>query len=233
MHRFTLHCVKSVIIVLAFCGAVAANPVSYTYTTTNFESEVPQVCGFAGCPPDELALPQFNPVFGTLESISYTFTDYQTAYGGLFDLGAPITDSFSYSETEGDVSSQLGINVHSTQNITCGPPDCTGDDDIIGLTPWISNTFMSSGTLSGADMDMFIGTGYALMSVTPYLDSPGGFESSSGYLDVAFLNAVFDSDTLTVTYNVSTVPEPRDSLLVLAVVFAAALWLKTLFRFPS
>jgi hypothetical protein len=204
---------------------------SYTYTTDTADTGEGsyQICGYyaPGCEPFELDVPEFNPVIGTLDSITFTFTDTQTVVGGVSALYLPADDTYSYTNTEGDTSTQLGIGVSATQTVNC-LSNCSGFN--ISEDPETTvNHLVVSGTLTGAEMDAFIGTGYLALFVTPFLDAAGGVISSDGNLVGVVLYEVTDDASLQITYNDSpagVIPEPRWISGFLALGFAVSVALR-------
>lgn len=193
-------------------ASLQANSYTYTTDTEDTGEGMFQLCGYyaPGCEPFELDVPEFNPAIGTLDSITFTFTDTQTVVGGVSTLYLPADDTYSYTNTEGDTSTQLGLDVSATQTVNC-LSNCSGFN--ISEDPETTvNHLVISGTLTGAEMAAFFGTGYSALFITPFLDAAGGVISSDGNLVGVVLYEVTDDATLEITYNDSpagVVPEPR------------------------
>lgn len=116
MHWSTLRCMRSLLPFSLCCVAVAsADQVTYTATI----STLTQDCGNeSACQPFDLSVLPFNSTMGTLDSISWVLTDFQT-YDFYFSDTANFGDppsTFSYTTTEGDTSSVLGLAASNTQD---------------------------------------------------------------------------------------------------------------------
>lgn len=207
-------------LLLVLCAALSLradpNTITYTLSMSPFE-QAPQSCGnFQNCTPYSFYVPQFNGP-GAFSTVSWSFTDNISYYGGLNDLYDPlIGNPYTWTTTEGDVSSLLGLDASTMQlnsGITCG---C---GQISTGSWWSYATAQASGT--APDVNPFVGTGYAEIDITPFLFASFP-TSSNGWVDAALIEEASDA-TLTVTYlDPSGVPEPN-YFIVLIVVLAIIL----------
>lgn len=155
-----------------------------------------------------IEVPQFNPALGTLESIHYSFSDVQIVEFAANDDTDPIGAPFTITVTPLGVSDTLDFEVTKTPQ-----------SDIYFVTgirqvgmPLEGDTFIlsNSGTLIPADA--FLGTGALAVDFTsnPTVSSP---DASAIGVNVR-LFSVQDIPALDISYEYTSVPEPRALFLI-------------------
>jgi hypothetical protein len=182
-------------------STVFADQVNYTYTQT--VTSPSQNCVWGPCQPFDFTIPQFNPELGSLDSVTWTITDSQQYYAGSDNEGPyPLPESYSFTYTEGDSSSLLGLNASDTETVS---GTAYSYWTIGASSGWYSDSISASGT--APDSNPFVGTGTMQIAVTPFLS-----ENILIWSVLPAIQDVEDDATLTVTYNdASVVPEPRYS----------------------
>jgi hypothetical protein len=196
------------------CGfTLAADPVDYTYSAGGmFTSYANQNDAYV------LYIPQFNPDLGTLDSITYSFTDAMTGLGGYNDMGAPEGTTFTYTWTGADTanfftasasnSMQVMVSAGGGVNISGG-----GFDSALNLA--------ANGTLTGNAMQQFIGAGDLAITITPTMDSYAADASNNAWITTGpEMAEIWDSTELSITYVdapavIDAVPEPQAPALLL------------------
>jgi hypothetical protein len=236
----SLRCVRLLSLAVAYCVAVAnANTITYTDTWSSAEGQK-HICeqgvgvSLGSCPPFDVLVPEFNPALGILNAIQWSFTDYQQYLVGVNDEYNPQGVTYSFTNTGGDSAPLLNMTVSKTQTVNGVVLNPYNATNISEGSSWDINMLMASGTLTGDDVDPFIGTEPVVnIVVTPFLSQSPVVASSGGYVFAA-LWGVMDGPELTVTYDYTTAtpapigtPEPRDGIAFLAAAFSIALWLRT------
>lgn len=194
-----------------------------TVTLTSTRSSALQSCGnFQDCQPFDILIPQFDPARGTPQSITWTFADSQSYYGGYNDIGDTEFGEFTWTTTEGDLLGlPLGVQASNSQTLSASiNPYNTRNVSSGGW--WQSGVVQASGVV--ADSGQWIGLGEVMIQVTPFLfaSTPQGTGADQVNTSLA---AVVDDAALTVTADygasaptvsrfsrlaiVSAVPEPR------------------------
>ncbi len=148
-------------------------------------------------------------------AVDWTFSDYQTVAVHV----EPSNQAYEVSLTQSDSSSILGLNVTSTStdDVPANPYPHGDEYPPFHVAVW-TNDLVASGDAS--DLMPFIGTGGAVIPITPSYDvsaTPFGVVYAGGEL-------VEDSATLSVTYVTASTPEPRWAwVLVVGLMVAASL----------
>jgi hypothetical protein len=189
---------------LSVATLCCADTVTYTYTTTEGLEQNCNV-GYYTCSALTLSIPQFNPDLGILQAIDWTFTDGLQFYSGYNDIADEYEPSvpFSYSTTEGDQSTILGLDVSATQQVS-GYTCQGGCRNVSGGGTWGWIYLTASGTVQ--DFDPFVGDGTIAIDILPVVDATWPVSTE----DVASsIGPIISGMTLEVTYVVSPVPEPR------------------------
>jgi hypothetical protein len=209
------------LVLVTFLSVIAVVRADTIVLTGTYQTTVQDDCGFPGCSPFSISIPQFDPSLGTLTSIAWTFTDGQQYYGGINDIGDPlIGDPFTWTTTEGDASSVLGLDVSNSQ-FNEGVNIC-GCNQISMGGWWSEDSLDATGVVP--DDSPFIGTGTLNIPITPFV-SASFPTSSNGEVEAGILFTE-DSASLTVTETYTAldptadpVPEPKGSIVALAPAF--------------
>ena len=225
MHWFTLRCLRSLVlnsaIVAAACGLLEGSAVSYSSSlicaglgiTT---CDVFDQGGTDGIPTDgDFEFPQFNPNLGTLQSVSYVFTDTQQIYSNFDSQSDEYYDTvvpYSYAITGTTTDPITGALLSASQQES-GVVDPANGGPICICIGYVYLNLESSGTT--LNLAPYIGTGNCEGSgCVNIAGSPGNAGGNFDFEDLVYgLYADFqDTETLTLTYSyspASAVPEPR------------------------
>jgi hypothetical protein len=151
---------------------------------------------------------QFDPALGTLQSISFSFSDLQIFGFGINDISATVGETAQIIATGSVSSSILPINLSSTQTKVYIAGPCLCEHIFQGGFNG-GGAFSAPGELFAP---AFIGTGTVAVDFTsaPVLQVlPLSTNLFGG------INFVQDFETLDITYNYTPVPEPSPVCLAL------------------
>jgi hypothetical protein len=166
------------------------------------------------------AFPQFNPALGTLDSVTWTFTDSEYDYLALFTPNFSDYETINFSTTES--ISILGVDITDSQQSTWTFFANNGDCMCISSE---GAQLDASGTIQNDTP--FIGPGYVQIQTGSPVVSISGLDGSPDDPDTTdFFGDDGDNGAFTITYTVTPVPEPNGGIAFLAIAFLGALGLK-------
>jgi hypothetical protein len=200
------HTLKTLIALLACSGFALADSVTYESSATL--QQEPWLS------PGSLTIyiPQFDPSLGSLDGLSFKFTDQMTVQAGFNDFGSPDKSSFTFnlSGTDTESSNLLGIHASASElplNVVVYNEDGENNWQDITNGPLEDLTLQDSGNLSGQALQPFEGTGLIGITISP--TAKAWISNSDPNNDVeAGVDEITSFADLIVTYDVAT-PEPR------------------------
>lgn len=193
--------------ILAGCTLAYSN----TVTFDGLESNPPQNTFFEIFPNPAtytILVPQFNPQLGTLESIDYSISDSQFVLYSVNDGSTELNLPYTLTVTPGASSNALNANL--TAPAKSDTYTTVGSRQLSSPLEGFQFALSGSGTVN--PIGAFIGTGFTSVDFTssPTVDSPDAAEI--GVRVGVF--SVQDHPVLDITYNFTSVPEPRALFLI-------------------
>ena len=178
--------------------------------TIQSSADAAQNCGSVySCSSIVLEVPQFSGA-GQLSEVDWTVTDLQQWYGGISDLYLPPGNAWSAGFTGGLDSSALSFSVTQT---TIYSGTTTGMRQV-SMGGWSGlDLLTASGTISGAGLAAWIGSGDVAVDLTPFFSTA----VLSGFGAIWGASIVNTTDHITASFTeVDPVPEPGELGMILA-----------------
>jgi hypothetical protein len=192
-------------LMLASLFTVALFAETVSYPTQNFPFPSPSCfVEFGPCEPIFIPVLQFDPSLGSLNSLTWTLSDFQTVRISIDNDCQPEPPLVSYSFSFTSSSSFLGVTGTETQSGSgTAYGSCSGFQDL-----YYPATVQLSGSVS--DLAPYLGTGVVTtdLEVSSQLAATLDTSAIGGDIFLEDLGGEF-----TVTYDYTPVPEPRTQTL--------------------